>query len=178
MLPVMIIFMLGFFIIFFLPFLGVPIAAMGGEENPEVAGAAFAALSLISTFGFFIIFGLAMILALALGVVMPAVMGHVVATDDFGAAFRIKEWWAIFKANFGGFLLAYIIIILVSMVLNSLLMFLYCTIILCCLVPFLTAPITLYIVIVSGAVFGQAYRDGVETLETPTDDTTEKIIDE
>jgi hypothetical protein len=31
-------------------------------------------------------------------------------------------------------------------------------------VPFLTAPITAYIIMISGALFGQAYRDGVEKL--------------
>ena len=87
------------------------------------------------------------------------------ATDDFGAAFRLKEWWTIFKANVGGFMLAYLLVFAVSMVLNSILGFLYCTIILCCIVPFLTAPVTLYTVIISGALFGEAYREGVEKAE-------------
>jgi len=106
-----------------------------------------------------------MIFGLAIGVVMPAIMGHVAATDDFGAAFRLKEWWTIFKANVGGFMLAYLIVFAVSMVLNSLIALVYCTIILCCIAPFLTAPVTLYTLIMSGALFGEAYREGVEKLE-------------
>jgi hypothetical protein len=51
------------------------------------------------------------------------------------------------------------------MVLNSLLMFLYCTVILCCIVPFLSAPIVLYTVIISGALFGEAYREGVQKVQ-------------
>jgi hypothetical protein len=164
MLPVVVLFMIGFFIVFLLPLLGIPIAAIGGEENPEVAGAAFGILTLVSMLAYFVLFGLGMILALLIGVILPAVLGHVVATDDFGAAFRFKEWRAIFRANLGGFLLAYLVLIVVSMVVNSVLVLLYCTIILCCFVPFLTAPVTLYLVVIAGALFGQAYRDGVQRL--------------
>jgi hypothetical protein len=171
MLPVIILMMIGFFVMFLLPMLGIPIAIVGGEENPETAGTAMFVLSMVGMVGFFIFMGIMMILSLAIGLVMPAVMGHLVATDDFGAAFRLKEWWAIFRANVGGFLLAYLIIIAVSIVLNSILGLLYFTIILCCIVPFLTAPITMYTVIISGALFGQAYRDGVQQLEVGTNET-------
>lgn len=168
MLPVMVLMMIGFFIMFLFPMLGIPVAVIGGEENPEAAGAVMGVLSIVSMIAFFVLFGISMVFGLAIGIVMPAIMGHVAATGDFGAAFRLKEWWAIFKANVGGFLLAYLIVFAVSMVLNSILGFLYCTIILCCIVPFLTAPITLYTVIISGALFGAAYRDGVEKVELKT----------
>jgi hypothetical protein len=162
MLPIIVLMMIGFFIMFILPMLGIPVAVIGGEENPEAAGAIMGVLSIVSMIAFFVIFGVSMIFGLAIGLVMPAAMGHVAATNDFGAAFRLKEWWAIFKANVAGFLLAYLIVFAVSMVLNSILMFLYCTIILCCIVPFLSAPIMLYTTIISGALFGEAYREGVE----------------
>jgi len=176
MLPVIILMMIGSFIIFLLPMLGIPVAIIGGEENPEAAGAIMGILGIVSMIAFFIIMGISIIYGLAIGIVLPATMGHVAATGDFGAAFRLKEWWAIFKANVGGFLLAYLIVFAVSMVLNSLLMFLYCTIILCCIAPLLTAPITLYTLIISGALFGEAYRDGIQKVElkatdTPTNDT-------
>lgn len=171
MLPVILLFMVGFFIMF-LPMLGIPIAAVGGEENPEVAGAAFGILTVVSMMGYFLLFGIGMILALAIGVVLPAVLGHVVATDDFGAAFRFKEWWAIFRANLGGFLLAYLILIMVSMVVNSVLTLLYCTVVLCCIVPFLTAPVTFYLAAIAGALFGQAYKDGVQTLAGQPNEVT------
>ncbi len=164
MLPVMMLFMVGYFLFFLIPLLGLPIAGVAGEENPEAAGAVFGLLTLISTVGFFVLFGLGMILAFGLGIVMPAIMGHVVATDDFGAGFRLKEWWAIFRANLGGFLMAYVIVMLLSVVLSSVFMILYCTIILCCLVPFITAPVTVYLMAIYGAIFGQAYRDGVDKL--------------
>jgi hypothetical protein len=178
MLPIMVLMTIGFFIMFFLPMLGIPVAIIGGEENPEAAGAMMGILSIVSMVAFFVVFGIGMIISLAIGVVMPTVMGHVAATGDFGAAFRLKEWWAIFKANVAGFLLAYLIVFAVSMVLNSILGFLYCTIILCCIVPFLTAPVTLYTVIISGALFGEAYREGAEKvglkfIDTPTSDSNQ-----
>jgi hypothetical protein len=171
MLPIIILITLGTFIVIFLPMLGIPVAIAGGEENSEAAGATMAVLGMVSMIVFFILMGAGMIIGLAIGIVIPAIMGHVAATGEFGAAFRLKEWWAIFKANVGGFLLAYLIVFAISMVLNSLLMFLYCTIILCCIVPFLTAPITLYTLIISGALFGEAYREGVEKTELKTVDT-------
>jgi len=178
MLPIMILMMIGFFIMFFLPMMGISVAVIGGEENPEAAGTVMSILSIVSMIVFFVVVGIGMIVGLAIGIVMPTIMGHVAATDDFGAAFRLKEWWTIFKANAGGFLLAYLIVFAVSMVLNSILGFLYCTIILCCIVPFLTAPVTLYTVIISGALFGEAYREGTEkvelnVLDAPTNDSNQ-----
>jgi hypothetical protein len=174
MLPIIVLVMIGSFIMFLLPMLGIPFAITGGEENPEAAGAMMGVLSMLSTLAFLVIMGISTIFGLAIGIVAPAIIGHVAATDDFGAAFRLKEWWAIFKANVGGFLLAYLIVLAISMVLNSILGFLYCTIILCCLVPFLTAPITLYTVIISGALFGEAYRDGIEkSINGPTNGTNQ-----
>ena len=123
-------------------------------------------LVMISMLVYFLLLGVSMLLALAIGVVMPAIMGHVVATDEFGAAFRFKEWWAIFRANVGGFLLAYVIIILLSIVVSFIYSFLYCTIIFCCLVPFVTAPMTMYLTVIYGAIFALAYRDGTQKLET------------
>jgi hypothetical protein len=131
MLPAIVPFMIGFFIMFLVPMLGIPLAAVSGEENPEVAGTVFGLLTIVSMMGYFVLFGLGMALVLAIGVILPAVLGHVVATDDFGAAFRFKEWWAIFRANLGGFLLAYLILIMVSMVVNSVLVFLYHSVLYC-----------------------------------------------
>ena len=174
MLPVIVLITIGSFIIFLLPIVGIPLAIAGGEENPEAAGTMMGILSMISMATFFIILGIGMIFGLAIGVVMPAIMGHVAATDDFGAAFRFKEWWTIFKANVGGFMLAYLIVFAISIVLNSILGFLYCTIILCCVVPLLTAPVTLYTTILSGALFSEAYREGVENVERNIIDTPAK----
>ncbi|MBN1993537.1 MAG: DUF4013 domain-containing protein [Anaerolineae bacterium] len=164
MLPVMVLFSIGYAMFFVLPFLGVPVMAIAGEENAEAAGGVFAVITVLGMVGFFILFGVGMLLALAIGLVMPAIMGHVVATDEFGAAFRFKEWWAVFRANVGGFLMAYVMIMLLSMVLSSAFTLLYCTIILCCLIPFLTAPVTMYLIAIYGALFGQAYRQGLENL--------------
>ena len=110
--------------------------------------------------------GLGTILAMAVGLVMPAVIGHIVATDEFGAAFRVREWWPIFRANLAGFLIAYVIVMVASIVLSSVLMVIYVTVILCCLIPIIMGPVTMYLLAIYGAVFGQAYRDGVQKLES------------
>jgi hypothetical protein len=152
MLPVMLLFFVGFFVFFF--GLGLAGATTEGSES------AAAALSIGGMIGMFIFFGLMTLFGMAIGFLFPVVMGHVVATNEFGAAFRIREWWAIFRANLGGFLMAFVLLFALSMALSFALSLLYFTIILCCIIPFLMAPVTLYLVVIQGAVFGQAYRQG------------------
>ena len=44
----------------------------------------------------------------------------------------------------------------------------YCTVVLCCLIPFVLAPIGFYLSLVSAALFGQTYRESVSMVEAPT----------
>ncbi|MBN1218489.1 MAG: DUF4013 domain-containing protein [Anaerolineae bacterium] len=168
MLPIILLYFIGFGLTFLGPLLSGLGMAMAGEDGGETVGMAMGVVTMLSLIGSFVVWGVTMLLALTIGMVMPAIFGHVVATDEFGAAFRIKEWWAIFRANLGGFLIAYLVIMLASMVLSSVLTLLYCTVILCCLTPVITAPITMYLTVIYGAIFGQAYRGGVEKLASQT----------
>jgi hypothetical protein len=120
--------------------------------------------SLLGTFGGMALFGLGFILALVVGVLMPAMIGHVVATDDFSAAFRINEWWGIFRANLSGFVITYLLVLGLFTALNFVTQILYMTVILCCLLPFIFIPATLYIMVATSVLFGQAYREGAESL--------------
>jgi hypothetical protein len=97
-------------------------------------------------------------------VILPVAAGHMIATHDFGAAFRVREWWPIFKANLAGFLIAYALLFGVAMALNLAMQVLYFTIILCCLVPFIMVGATMYLIVIGSVLFGQAYRIGVENL--------------
>ena len=165
MLPIFVIFFTGYLIFFITIILSTTIGATEGSEAPS---AIMALGPVIGGVGMFVLYGLAMLIALALGLVMPAIMGHVVATDDFGAAFHIREWWAIFRANIGGFLIAYVILLAISAALNFVFVIIYLTIILCCLLPFLLGPLTMYIMVIYAVIFAQAYREGVEKLENQT----------
>ncbi len=113
-------------------------------------------------------FGLGMILALVVGIVLPVAIGHMIATNKFAAAFRIREWWAIFRANLAGYLLAYVLILGCWMVLSFAMQILYFTVVLCCLVPFIMTFLVMYTMIIGSVLFAQAYQAGVEQLAVQT----------
>ena len=112
----------------------------------------------------FLLFGLAMLfifpLSLALGIIVPAAEVHTAIQNDFTAGFRFREWWPIFRANWVGFLLAYLIAMVGSMVLSTIVSIAMMTIILFCVVPFIMPAITAYLTLVMYAAFAQAYKDG------------------
>jgi hypothetical protein len=142
---------------FFVPiFLGA-MAEEGGapEELPPLIG-------VLGPFGFMCMFGLLMILGLAIGMILPAAAGHVIATGDFAAGFRFSQIWTIFRANLAGFLISYVLLLGGWYALSFVMSILYLTIIFCCLYPFVLPPITFYTMIIASVLFGEAYRDGVE----------------
>ncbi len=162
-LPLLVVMFAGMFIFFFsVGFSGTLIAA--AEQSGQEAGGLAAVLPILGTLSMLLLCGLTMLYAIGIGLLMPAIIGHVIATDDIMAAFRVGEWWAIFKANIGGFLIAYVIIMAISTALSFGLQLLYITIILCCLIPFLMPPITMYLFAIQGVIYAEAYRDGLAKL--------------
>lgn len=156
-LPLMVLVMLGVFLFTFSIWMPIMFAgpAAGGENPPDVL------FPLAGGLGMTVCIGLGLLLGLGLSLVVPAAMGHVAATNDFAAAFRWREWWPIFRANLPGFLLADLVLWAVSLVLNIIV---YVSLILCCLLPFVAAPITIYTLLIYSALFAQAYRDGARQL--------------
>ena len=108
--------------------------------------------------------GLSMLGGVFVGIVLPASLGHVVTKSQFAAAFRIKEWWPIFRANLGGFIVAYIILMGFSFAISFAFQILYFTIIFCCLMPFVMSAYTLYHMLIWCTLIGQTYRTGVDRL--------------
>ena len=90
--------------------------------------------------------------------------GHMVATGEFAAAFRIREWWPIFRNNLSGFLLAYLVLMALSWAITFAIQLLMATLILCVVVPFLMLAVYFYLGLVSNALFAKAYADGVKNL--------------
>ena len=92
LLVVMVLFFLMFFLLSLLP-------ALMQDGNNQSLGIVWVIFILIGT-GLSILF---FPISLALGVIIPAAEIHAVAKDDFMAGFHVKEWWPIFKQNWGGF---------------------------------------------------------------------------
>lgn len=125
-----------------------------GGNSPE------AIFSFLAAFGvFFICLALGMLLMLASALVLPPAMAHVAVKGHFGAFFQVGEWWRILRANFGGFLIAtgvFMMIYLLAMVVYQVM---YFTIILCVFTPLALAPILFYALVVFYRLIGQAYGE-------------------
>lgn len=163
------IYTLPFIFLFILGYMFLFLGAAGsevGDFSTDPSSPFWALPSMLGAFGSMAFFGLSFILVFIIGVFIPAATAHVVATDDLSAAFHFSEWWAIFRANLSGFIINYLLVFGLFTALSVVFQILYMTIILCCIAPFLLIPASLYIMVITGALFGQAYREGVQNLQS------------
>ena len=115
---------------------------------------------LIGYAGFFLFFAVAMVLFLVTVIPMAIAVGQYARTGEIGAGYRFDEVWRILRANVGGFVIALFMSWAIAIGLSLLLQIVYFTIILCCLLPFLMAPISFYMTVMWAYLFGMAYREG------------------
>jgi hypothetical protein len=151
-LPVFILLIPLFLGTFFIPMFAE--ASHGSSDQFLLAFPLFFALFFLILFPF----------SLALGIILPAAESHVVANGDFAAGFRIREWWPIFRANWAGFVIAYLIAMVASFALTLIIQFAMITIILICILPFIMPAITAYLTLIMYTAFAQAYKDGKDHL--------------
>ena len=107
---------------------------------------------------------LIMPLSLAIGLVVPAAEVHVIAKNDFTSGFQVKEWWPVFKKNWGGFVAALAILYALMMVMGVVMQILFITIVLMCLLPFFMPAVSMYYSVIQYVAFAQAYKDGNDRL--------------
>ncbi len=135
-------------------------------QNSETISAG---LPIVMMVGFFACFSIGMILALLAGAITPMITTHVTITDDFGAAFRVREWWAILQANFAGYAVACAIFVVGIFLISAIYQILYFTVIGCCLMPVLIPVFSLYTTMIGSLLFSQAYKDGLMNLAGTAD---------
>jgi hypothetical protein len=148
---------------FVLGFGGMMVTSVGAaiaEEGGSAQQVAWTLPLLLGSFGGIAFFGGGMLLLLAVSVFVPVALAHMIATDEFAAAFRFREWGAILRANLGGFALATVIVMGVGFVFSFVAQILQMTLVLCCLVPLLAGAYSMYVGTISSALFGLVYRDG------------------
>ncbi len=116
---------------------------------------------LFGQLGYFTLFFLGMVLVYIGFVPTPIANAQYARTGQITSGYRLGEIWAILRANFVGFLLAWAIYLGLTMALGYLLIFVYLTIILCLLLPVLVAPVTFYLALLWANLFGMAYRESV-----------------
>lgn len=95
---------------------------------------------------------------------LPMATAHFAAQDKVAAAFRVREWWPLLRTNKLGYFIAWVIVAGLAAILYLVLMLAYYTVVLCCFIPVLGAPIGLYLYLVSAALFGQTYRESAALL--------------
>lgn len=128
----------------------------------EAGGSEEVFLPLIGMPVFYGAIGVGMILMFISMLVMMVGMGHMVAKDEFGAAFHFKEMWPIFRKNVAGYLIAFVLVMglyWVVMMVSQVLVF---TVILCCLYPIVALAAQVYLMLVGSVLFAQAYLEGVD----------------
>ncbi|MCK6626441.1 MAG: DUF4013 domain-containing protein [Anaerolineae bacterium] len=150
--------------LFFVTVIG---AGVASESVPRDSAPLTALAPLVGMVSWLGGFGLGMVLMLVGLMFLPVAVGHVVATDQFSAAFRVREWWPIFRANLSGYVITYVLMFGFWMVLSFAIQILYFTVIFCCLLPFVMAFIMMYLMIIASILFAQAYRTGVQKLALP-----------
>ena len=152
------IFMAPAILTFFAGYGGMMATSVGAaiaEEGGASELAPFMPLMLLGSFGGIALFGVGMLLLLASFAILPVALAHVVATNSFAAAFRVREWAPILRANLGGFVLGYVLLMGVSFVGSFAIQILQFTIVLCCLVPLVLAAYSMYMGTIGGGLFGQ-----------------------
>ena len=130
---------------------------------PDLDPALFAG-SMFGMFGGMALIMVGFLLMLVTAVFLPPALGNMIAKNDFGAAFRIKEWWPVFKANLGGYILALALLFGLYWLLLMIVYVLYFTVVFCFLLPFAMAGIMYLLSAMSFSLYAVAYRDGVQKL--------------
>jgi len=94
----------------------------------------------------------------------PIYVNQMVAQGEFKAIFQIKQWWQVFKASFGEFVVIYLVCIGLYMLYTYITMFMVYSVVFCCLLPFFAAFMGPYLAVVYYALTASAYRDGMDKL--------------
>jgi hypothetical protein len=134
---------------------------LGGDVRPAPENEFAVLLSAAAGLG---LIGLAFLFALALQVLLPPALCHIARTGEFSAGLRLPEWWPIFKANLGGFLLVYLITFALYILATLLASVLYLSVVLICLSPLISGGLAGFYLLISHTWHARAYRDGMDLL--------------
>jgi hypothetical protein len=135
--------------------------AMVAEASPNSAAPLFIGFI---PFIFLMVMALGYLLLLATGLILPVAAGNLAARDRFNAGFDLKAMRENFRANAGGYLVAFLLMLGALTIFILITQVIYMTIIFCVLLPFVLVLLTVYVSFVSAALFADAYRVGIAKL--------------
>lgn len=165
MLPMIVMLVIGYIFMMLPAFLAPFLVTLDSSQSFPVV---FFLIEMLGLFVGMFLFGIGFLLYIPLSLIIPPALAHVVAHDSFAAAFRIKEWWAILRANLRGFVAAIVVISGVYIVVVLIAEVFYFTVILCALMPIAMSIAIAYISVVASAAIADAYRVGVQNLAAAT----------
>ncbi len=96
------------------------------------------------------------------GFPLPMATAHMAVQGRLGAAFQVRRWWALLKANKLGFCLAWVVLVGLYTILLYAVMILYYTLVLCALAPLLIMPLGFYLGLIAAALFGRLYYESAQ----------------
>jgi hypothetical protein len=132
----------------------------GGEAAAGLLPLMFLGSIAIMIFSMFI----GSVLLLLGAIPLPMATAHFVAQDKLSAAFRVREWWSLLRVDKLGYFIGWVIVAGLMGILYFASILAYYSIVLCCFIPILMAPIGFYVSLVGAALFGQIYRESAATL--------------
>lgn len=109
---------------------------------------------------------LGLIIMFALAVLISPALAHMLVKGEFRAAFALGEWWPLFKANWGAFLLAPLLVYTLNIGITLVSYLLFASLVLCLVAPFFAAFGTYFTTVVYFALIGVAYRDSLQRQTT------------
>ena len=98
-------------------------------------------------------------LLIAGAIPLPAALANFIAHDKLSAAFHVREWGAVLKADKWGYFIAWLVYLGMVALIYICFMLGYFTFFLCCFFYLAAFPIGLYMMMVSAAIFGRYYKE-------------------
>lgn len=158
LLPGILVIIVGFVIYLVTIFGSIPLAETVGRSG-DASIVTFLAMLYGSMGVMFICMAVGMLLLLLGSIPLPVALAHFAIRDNVGAAFRVREWWPLLRANALGYFIAWVVISGLYSILYTAIVIVYYTIVGCCLAPFLSAPIGFFLTVIGAGLFGQTYRE-------------------
>lgn len=143
---------------FYLPF------SAAAASDPNEALLTFPLILFGSMAVMFLSMALGILLTLLGAIAIPMATAHFVAEDRLGAAFRLRQWLRVLRADKLGYLMAWVVVAGLGTIIYFFAMIAYSTLILCVILPFILAPATFYLMLVGNALFGHTYRHSAARL--------------
>ena len=163
-LPALLVFTIGMGL-YFAGTLYLPMAAAMGEA-PGEGMASYGMVLTGSMVALFLSMSVGTLLALLAVIALPAATAHFAAEDRLAAAFHLRQWWRMISADKLGYFISLVIVAGLASVLYLAIRLAYYTLVLCCLIPVLAAPLGFFVSLVWSALFGQTYRESKAAIQS------------